>query len=154
MAVIQKIRNKYGKLAGGLIAFALVGFILMDAASGRFGDLFGRNTSVAKVDGEKIDVKDYTIRVKEIETLYPLYSRSKTLDDATRAQVSEETLRQMIYELLAKKQIDKLGITTTKEEEKEMVYGAGADPMIQQFQFQEKLIQMSVLMWDLLLLQK
>ncbi len=136
MAVIQKIRNKYGKLAGGLIAFALVGFILMDAASGRFGDLFGRNTNVAKVDGEKIDVKDYSLRVKEIETLYPLYSRAKTLDDATRAQVSEETLRQMIYELLAKKQYDKLGITSSKEEDKEMIYGANADPMIMQFQVQ------------------
>jgi peptidyl-prolyl cis-trans isomerase D len=136
MAVIQKIRNKYGKLAGGIIALALVGFILMDAASGRFGDLFGRNTSVAKVDGDKIEVREYSLRVKEIETLYPLYSRTKTMDDATRAQMSEETMKQMIYEILAKKQCEKLGIGSTKEEEKEMIYGANADPMIQQFQIQ------------------
>ncbi len=136
MAVIQKIRTKYGKLAGGIIALALVGFILMDAASGRFGDLFGRNTSVAKVNGDKIDVRDYSLRVKEIETLYPLYSRGKTMDDATRAQMSEETLKQMIYETLAKKQCEKLGIGTTKEEEKDLVYGQNADPMIQQFQLQ------------------
>ena len=53
MAVIQKIRDKYGKLAGFIIALALVGFILMDAASGRFGELFGRDNSVAKVNGKK-----------------------------------------------------------------------------------------------------
>ena len=134
MAVIQKIRNKYGKLAGAIIALALVGFILMDAASGRFGDLFGRNTSVAKVNGDKIDVREYSQRIKEIETIYPLYSRGRNMDDAMRAQMSEETLKQMIIEKIAAGQCEKLGISTTKEEEKDMIYGANADPMIQQFQ--------------------
>ena len=56
MAVIQKIRNKYGKIAAGVIVLSLVGFILMDAtSSGRLDDLMGRDESVVKVDGDKVD---------------------------------------------------------------------------------------------------
>src|ERR1700761_420643 len=107
MAVIQKIRDKYGKVAAGVIVVALVGFILMDAASGRFGDLFGHNTSVVKVNGEKIDTKEYSQRMKEFETLYTLYSKTHTLDDATRAQMNEEALKLMVYEKVSGEQCDK-----------------------------------------------
>ena len=57
MSVIQKIRTKYAKLAGGIIALALVAFILMDALSSRTSSLFGNDTSVLKVDGEAVDVR-------------------------------------------------------------------------------------------------
>lgn len=133
MAVIQKIRNKYGKVAGAVIAIALIGFIFMDAASGRFGDLLGRNSSVAKVDGEKIDVKDFSQRTKEYETLYSIYNASRPIDDAARAQMDEQVLNAMVYEKLADKQCEKLGLTTTDEEKKDLIYGVNPDPMVRQF---------------------
>ena len=133
MAVIQKIRNKYGKLAGAIIALSLVGFILMDAASGRFGDLFGHDDSVVKINGQKINNKEYSQRLKDYEALYNIYSNGKTLDEPTRAQLNEQALNEMIMEKLVDEQGEKLGITVTPEEEKEMIYGANADQMIQQF---------------------
>jgi peptidyl-prolyl cis-trans isomerase D len=136
MAVIQKIREKYGKVAAGVIVVALVGFILMDAASGRFGDLFGHNDSVVKINGDKISTKEYSLKMKEFETLYTLYSKTHTLDDATRAQMNEEAVKLMVYEKLANTQCDILGVTTTKEEEREILYSANADPMVQQFAIQ------------------
>jgi len=136
MAVIQKIRNKYGKVAAGVIVVALVGFILMDAASGKFGDYFGRNTSVVKVNGDKIDVKEYSQNMKDFETLYTLYSKNHTLDEATRAQMNEEALKLEIYEKLSGVECEKLGVTTTKEEERELIYSPNADPMVQQFALQ------------------
>ncbi|MEI8279002.1 MAG: peptidylprolyl isomerase [Bacteroidota bacterium] len=134
MSVIQKIRNKYGKLAGFIIAFALVGFILMDAASGRFGDLFGRDSSVAKVNGEKIDSKEYGQRVKDYETLYTVSQRGKAnITDELRAQLHDQALRDLIYEKLISDQCEKLGIQSTKEEEQDIVYGPNPDPFIQQY---------------------
>ena len=137
MAVIQKIRDKYAKVAGFIIALALVGFILMDAASGKFGfgDLFGRNTSVAKVNGEAIDQKDFARRISEYETLYELYAKGRKLDDAARAQLHDQALREMIFEKLVAGQIKKLGIDTTKEEMQDMIKGANPDPMIMQFPY-------------------
>jgi len=133
MAVIQKIRNKYGKIAGGVIALSLVGFILMDAASGRFGDMFGRDNSVVKVNGEKIDDKEYSARLKQYEALYDIYSGGKPLDEATRAQLNEQAMNEMIMEKLIDEQSAKIGIAVTPDEEKEIIYGANADPMVQQF---------------------
>lgn len=135
MAVIQKIRDKYAKLAGFIIALALVGFILMDAASGRFGDLFRNDSSIAKVNGEKIDYKEYAERIQEYETLYSLLNNNVTIDDNTRAQIHDQILREMIFEKLISEQADDLGLTITKEEEKEMISGAMPDPLVMQFPY-------------------
>jgi hypothetical protein len=134
MAVIQKIRNKYGKIAGGLIALSLVGFILMDAERGSFGDFFGHDSSIAKVNGKKIDYKDFTERTKEYESLYTTY-KSKNIDDNTRAELNTQALDNMIYEDVVSAQCEKLGLQTTKEEEKEIIYGNYPDMIVQQFPY-------------------
>jgi len=139
MAVIQTIRNRYGKIAGGIIALALVGFIVSDATSGSLSSLFsGRDTDVMVVDGRKIEPREYNERVKEYETLYLMYNQNgrNSLDDATRAQMSEQLIQMMVYETVAGEQCDKLGITVSAEEEKELVYGMNCDPLIRQFQIE------------------
>lgn len=134
MAVIQKIRTKYAKLAGFVIALALVGFILMDAASGGLRDLFGRDSSVATVDGEKIDYKEYAQRIKEYESLYAYSSPNRPMDDATRAQINSQALNELINEKLVQKEAEKLGLKAAGENE--LIYGPNPDPVIQQFQIQ------------------
>jgi peptidyl-prolyl cis-trans isomerase D len=134
MAVIQKIRNKYGKVAAGVIVLALVGFILMDAtSSGRLDDLLGRDESVVKVNGEKVDYKEYIQRQHEYEILYAAFQPEMKMDDARRAQINDQVLKELIYEKLVNDECNKLGITVSKEEEKELVYGANPDQLIQQF---------------------
>jgi peptidyl-prolyl cis-trans isomerase D len=133
MSVIQKIRTKYAKLAGFVIALALVGFILMDAFSGRFGDYFRGGSDVAKVNGNEIDYKDYQKRIQDYEVLYAYSSQGRGIDDATRAQINEQALNELIYEDLLKDESEKLGITSTPEEEKDMIYGASPDPIIRQY---------------------
>jgi peptidyl-prolyl cis-trans isomerase D len=135
MSVIQKIRNKYGKLAGFTIAFALVGFILMDAASGKFGDMFGHDNSVAKVNGEKIDNKEYAQRIKEYEIIYNYSQKGKQLTDEVRAQLHEQALKDLVYEKIVAQQSEKLGIGATKEEENDLIYGTNPDPVVQQYPY-------------------
>src|ERR1700733_1669159 len=99
MSVIQTIRNKYGKIAGAVIAIALVGFIVSDARNGSFGNFFGgHNSNVMKVDGTTIDPKEYQQRLKEYETLYTMNGRA--LDDVTRAQMNEQVVQNMVYETI------------------------------------------------------
>ncbi len=134
MAVIQKIRNQYAKLAGFVIALALVGFILMDAASGGLRNLFGDDRSVAKVNGTEIDAQEYSQRVKEYEILYSYGQQGQPIDDNLRTQINSEALRDLINEKLVKDACEKLGIMSTKEEEKDLIYGANPDPIVQQYQ--------------------
>lgn len=137
MSVIQTIRNKYGKIAGGVIGVALVGFIVSDARNGSFGNLFGgRDSNIMEVNGEKIEPKEYQLRLKQYEVLYTMFNKGRPLDDAERAQMNEESVRMIVYETVVGKQCDKLGIQTSEEEKKELIYGINADPVVRQFQIQ------------------
>lgn len=134
MAVIQKIRDKYGKIAGGVIAVALVGFIISDATSGSMASLFsGRNPNVMVINGTKIDPKEYSQRVKEYEILYNMYNNGRPIDDEARAQMNEQLIQLMVFEAAVDKECDKLGIQVSDEEKKELIYGGNADGMVQRF---------------------
>jgi peptidyl-prolyl cis-trans isomerase D len=136
MAVITTIRNKYGKVAGGVIALALVGFIVSDATNGSLASLFsGKDSDVMVIEGKKIDPRYYSERVKEYETLYLLYNQNgrTSLDEAARAQMNEQLVQLMVYETAVDEQCDKIGLNVSDEEKKELVYGMNCDPMIRQF---------------------
>jgi len=132
MAVIQKIRDKYAKLAGGVIAVSLVGFLLMDAGD-NLKKIFTGSNYVAKVNGEKIDAKDYAVRINEYESLYELMGSK--IDDNTRAQIHNQVLSEMIYEKLSQEQKDALGIVIAPDEEKEMFSATNPDPFVKQFPY-------------------
>ena len=133
MSVIQTIRNRYGKIAGAIIAIALIGFIVSDARNGTFGSFFGgHDQSIMKIDGKKIDAKEYQQRLKEYEMLVSMNGRN--LDDVTRAQLDEQVLQDFVYETAVEEQCEKLGIQTTEEEKKALIYGENASPMVQRFQ--------------------
>ena len=134
MAVIQKIRERYAKLAGFVIALSLVAFIISEGINGSFGNLFGKDSSVAKVNGEKIDVQDYYNNVQDYMALTELYRKGQPLTDADRAQIHQSVLDQMIMEKLIEKDADKLGLVVSEQEKKDM-FGANPDPAVQQFPY-------------------
>ena len=137
MSVILKIR-KNGKLAGGVIAVSLSIWIISEGAnSTSFRDFFrgGSSTSVATVDGSKIDPKDYQLRVKEYETLMAVYNPRNQMDEASKAQMSEQVLQNTVVETIIGEQCDKLGIQTTEDDQKELIYGQNADQLVRRFSF-------------------
>lgn len=136
MSVIQKIRTKYAKLAGFVIAAALVAFILMDALSSRsVSSLFGNDSNVAEVDGTKIDQKDYVERKDQYTVLYSYSNNGKQLDDQTQAQIDQQAVNDLINEVLVNEECDRLGITTTEKEAEDMIYGPNPNPAVVNFQY-------------------
>jgi peptidyl-prolyl cis-trans isomerase D len=139
MAVIQKIRDKYAKLAGGLIAFALIGFILMDAMTGTTGrnimGFFKGGNYAFKVNGNAVDPMQFQTRVSEYEALYQIYGNMHNIDEATRAQIHERVLSEMIYESALEKQMESLGIRASKDEVNDIIYGSNPDQLVQQFPY-------------------
>jgi peptidyl-prolyl cis-trans isomerase D len=135
MSVIQNLRTKYAKVVGGLIGVSLIGFILMDASNGPLRSLFGNDTSVATVNGDKIDAKDYQQRINDYELLVPLYSKGQPMDENTRMQIRQQVLDEMVYEKLVEDNMEKLGIQVTDAELKDLTHGNTPDPMVQQFPY-------------------
>lgn len=132
MAVIQKIRDKYAKLAGGVIAVALIGFLLMDAGD-NLRKIFSGSNYVLKVNGEKVDTKEYATRIQEYEGLYELMGNK--IDDNLRAQIHNQVVNEITFEKAIAKDAASLGLTVTKEEEKDMISGPNPDPMVMQFPY-------------------
>lgn len=128
MAVIQKIRDKYAKLAGGVIVVALLGFILMDY--GKSGP--SRSTSIGKINGDKIDVKEYEAAIAQREAEIKRQNPSANIDDNTQAQLRDQAWNQLVNDKLMEDVDEKLGIVVTKAELNDMLTGANPDPTVRQ----------------------
>ena len=128
MAVIQKIRDKYAKLAGGVIVVALVGFILMDYGKGGGS----RSTTIGKINGEKIDAKEYDLAVKQREEEMKRQNPNNPMDENSQAQLRDQVWSQLVNDRLLHEVNEKLGITISAAELKDLISGPNPDPAIRQ----------------------
>jgi hypothetical protein len=110
MAAIGKIRQHYGILVI-IIGLALLAFVL--------GDLFKstnkrRQTDVAVVNGEKITYQDYANKAEQ-NLQYQKRMYGNLTNDQT-FNIRQQTLDQMIREIIMKDQYKALGIGVSKDE--------------------------------------
>jgi peptidyl-prolyl cis-trans isomerase D len=110
MAAIGKIRQHYGILVI-IIGLALLAFVL--------GDLFKstskrRQTDVAVVNGDKITYQDYTNRAEQnLQYQKRMYG---TLTNEQTFSIRQQTLDQMIREIIMEDQYKALGLGVSKDE--------------------------------------
>lgn len=135
MAVIQKIRERYAKLAGFIIGLSLVAFIISEGINGSFGNFFGKDTSVAKVDGKGIEAKEYYEAVQDYQSLTELYRKGQPVKDEELAQMRQGVLDQLINEKLIEREAKKLGLVVSEQEQKDMLTGPDPDPTVRQFPY-------------------
>jgi peptidyl-prolyl cis-trans isomerase D len=122
MSVIQKIRDKYARIAVVMIALALLGFILMDAFTGR-SKLFGGNSStLGRVNGKAIDYVDFEKKVKVQEEAQQ-QQQGYHPDEASRQQLIQSLWDQEVNQTIMNEQFDKLGLTIGKKELNDILFG-------------------------------
>src|SRR5688500_4393309 len=119
MSVIQKIRDKYARIAVIAIAISLLGFILMDAFAGRTG-MFGDAPSktIGEVNGVDIDRIAFENKIKMRESQY------RELNDDTRTQIMQSVWDEEVNNIILKEEFEKLGLTITDKEMNDVLYGA------------------------------
>lgn len=128
MATLEKIRSKSALLliivGAGLLAFIIGDFF----TSGR--TLFGTGTTIAKVDGTKIDIQEFQRRVQDASQ--QAQAQNQRMDQAV---LQQQVLNSMIAEKLFDKEIKDLGLTVTDQELTDMMVGKNSqyvDRMVQQ----------------------
>lgn len=128
MATLEKIRSK-SVLLLVIIGAALIAFIIGDFfTSGR--TLFGTGTTVAKVDGQKIDVQDFQRRVEQANQ-----QAQQSGQKVDQALLQQQVLNSMVAEKLYENELQKLGLKVTDAELTDAMLGSGSsylDRMIQQ----------------------
>src|SRR5215203_4963316 len=126
MSVIQKIRDKYARVAVIAIGLALLGFILMDAFAGR-GSFFGdKDNTLGKINGKKIDAEAFNRRVTEIE------KQQGPNSQVTQQQIVNELWQQELTNSIMGQQYEALGITITAKEMDQLLYSAKPSPVLLQ----------------------
>ncbi|MFL5729818.1 MAG: peptidylprolyl isomerase [Cytophagaceae bacterium] len=129
MAIINKINEKSG-LVVGVIAGALVLFLLTDLVFSPNSIFSSQSDDVGEIAGKDISLKDYTYQVHKVENQYALNNRPVTEND--RPQIQDQAWSEMIMKIAYAQQFDKLGLTVTPEELESMITGKHLHPSILQ----------------------
>jgi len=128
MATLEKIRSK-SVLLLIVVGAALLAFIIGDFfTSGR--SFFGPGTTIAKVDGHKIDIQEFQRRVQDASQA--AQNQGQRMDQSV---LQQQVLNSMIAEKLFEQEVKDLGITVTDGELTEMMVGKNSqyvDRMVQQ----------------------
>lgn len=117
MSVIQQIRDKYARIAVIAIALALLGFILMDAFAGRGRMFGGRETTMGKINGKKVDAEAFMRRVSEITKRQGFEGENGT------AQAVNGLWQQELTDKIMGDQYDELGISISDKELDQLLFG-------------------------------
>lgn len=113
------------------IAVALLGFILMDAFTGRssfFGS--GGSTTIGTVNGQKIEYADFARKVKAQED--QAQQQGYQMNDATRQQVIESVWNGEVDQAILKDEFAELGLTVGKKELNDVLFGANPPQELKQ----------------------
>lgn len=132
MAILQTIRDKYAKVAGGVIGLSLVGFVLMDATSGGGGGLFGNSTAIGSIDGNDIEYKEFENAFSNAEAQYKQQLGTNSLDEATTASLRDQVWNQFVNQKILEDIYEKLGIKVSAQELEDLTTGENPDPQIVQ----------------------
>lgn len=130
MSVIQKIREKYAAVSIAVIALSLVGFILMDALSSRSSLFTGNQTVIGKVNGEKINIKDFDADLNDYENNYR--QQGMEVNENMRQQLIEMLWNSKIDDILMQDEYKKLGLVFSTNDLTNGLYGENPPPALAQ----------------------
>lgn len=131
MAIITKIRERSG-LAVGIVALGLVLFIVGgDLLSPNSLLMGGRNTTVGKINGKKVDYKELQAMIEKQKQSY-FINTGNAPDENAMQGIREQAWQQLIFKYAFKKEFDKIGIKVTDDEIFDMVQGNYIHPAVRQ----------------------
>jgi peptidyl-prolyl cis-trans isomerase D len=126
MSVIQKIRDKYAGVVIAFIALSLIAFILMDAFSGRGGGGFGNNSTIGRVNGTKIEKRDFD---KQVDLYKKYYGRG----GGSESQYISAVWDMSVDRITMQDEYEKLGLTFSTKELNALLFGNNPPYWVKQF---------------------
>jgi peptidyl-prolyl cis-trans isomerase D len=132
MAVLEKIRTKMGILASLIIGLSLLAFILTDALSSGKSVFSGSLTTIAEINGESVDIKEFEQRITKLEDIYKFQSGQTTINEEVRQNLRDETWKTVVDDYVMEKEYNELGLEVTGKEVLDLVQGANPHQIFRQ----------------------
>lgn len=130
MAALQTLRNKAAWFITGIIALALLAFILTDLL-GSGSSLFIDRETVGVIDGKAVKIQDFEQKIRMAEDFAKMNSNG-ALSDEAQNQIREQVWNDEIAAITFGELYEKAGIVVTPDELLDMVIGQNISPMLRQ----------------------
>ncbi|MDO4723080.1 peptidylprolyl isomerase [Porphyromonas circumdentaria] len=132
MATLEKIRNRAGLLII-VIGVALFAFIIGDGLRSGSTLLQLSKNSALVIDGNKINIEDYSQRLSEMQEFAE--SNGQKLTDEQRMELNNQLAQEYVQTIALENQTEALGVRVTPEELIALITGNGARQSYQAQQF-------------------
>lgn len=129
MAVLQKMRTKFGIVISVIIALSLLYFI---APMDDLMNLFGRPDNVGKINGTAVSYEDFSSEVNRYTTINELTSGTSAQTEETQKQVRDAAWQYFVDRYLFFKNCDAAGIKVSDAEVADLIVGNNISPIISQ----------------------
>jgi peptidyl-prolyl cis-trans isomerase D len=131
MALINTIREKSG-VAVGAVAIGMLLFIVGGDLVGGRNRLFGRNNQVVgEVNGEKIELPEFTATLEQAKQNFT-NQQGRPPDDQALSYLREQAWNQLLARRAYQPEFEKLGLTTPDDELVDLVQGDNITPSLKQ----------------------
>ena len=129
MAVLQKMRNKFGVAISVIIALSLLYFI---APMDDLMNLFGRPENVGEINGTGISYEDFTAEVSAFTTINEITTGSSAQTEQAHQQIRNAAWQSLIDRFMFFKNCEAAGIKVSDAEVADLIAGNHLSPIIEQ----------------------
>lgn len=128
MATLNDLRTKGGVIVTIVIAVGLVAFLLGDLFSS--GSVFSsRANRVGKINGKNIEYQEFLVHAENVKNIYAMTQGSSAFDAATYDAIYGEVWNDMLMTYSYAPSFEKMGLTISEAEMKDMVNGNFISPI-------------------------
>lgn len=130
MAALQTLRNKAAWFITGIIALALLAFILTDLL-GSGNSLFIDRETVGVIDGQSVKIQEFQNKIENAEQFAKMNSQG-SLSEEAQNQIREQVWNDEVVSITFDKLYEKAGIAVTPDELLDMAIGQNIAPILRQ----------------------
>lgn len=131
MAVLEKIRVKFGILITVLVALALLSFIIDPSTLRNAAQMLSADNEVGKMDGKSISYKDFYEELDNVTKIAEILGQ-KANDEQGQQQLRDAAWQSLFDKLVFEPKAEKAGIAVGDHEMLDLTQGANISPVLLQ----------------------
>ena len=132
MAVLQKIRVKFGLAISIIIALALLSFIIDPNTLGSALNSMSKKYDVGKIAGKRISYTDFQENIDKFTTIYQVTSGSSVQNEQSQQQIRNAAWQDLIDRYMFVENAKKAGLRVGEEEMIDLTTGTNISPVLSQ----------------------
>ncbi|MBO4263270.1 MAG: SurA N-terminal domain-containing protein [Bacteroidales bacterium] len=132
MAVLQKIRVKFGLAISIIIALALLSFIIDPSTLESAVNSMSSKYDVGQINGKKISYTDFQADIDRYTTINQIATGSSVQDEKTQKQIRDGAWQEAVDRYMFIKQAKAAGITVGEDEMLDQTTGNNISPILAQ----------------------